>query len=127
MATGPGRELAAHRGGPLHRLHETQYGSPRLFEASCTVPSIMARYIENEIDKIPDADVEAARAGGHPTAMVIGPGYFVEPIHRFLKEGKYPQAGLRRSEQISVQPVDTYRRLARDEESNLGWRILVHL
>lgn len=100
---------------------------PKLLEARCTVKSVMARYIENEIDKIPAEDVEASSRGGHPTAMIIGPSYLVEPVYEQLSNGKYPQTSFPRSSQIAAEPIDGYRRLARDPRSNLGWRILVHL
>lgn len=100
---------------------------PNLTDARCTVPSIMARYVEEEVGKIRAEDIEAAWRGGHPTVLVVGPGYFVKPIYERLKAGRYPQAELRRSDELAVEPIHGYRRLWRDPRSNLGWRILVHL
>jgi AAA domain len=103
------------------RLH------PELLDVRCTQLGIMARYIENELEKIPPEDVAAAAAGGHSAALIVGPGHFVEPIHEYLKNGKFPGAELRRAEQITVEPIDAYRRLTKDADSNLGWRILIHV
>jgi ATP-dependent DNA helicase UvrD/PcrA len=100
---------------------------PLLTEASCTTRDVMARYVEREIDRIPSEDVEAAAKGGHLAALVVGPGHFIEPVYQHLKAGHYPDAKLRRSDQITVERVDAYRQLARDAGSNLGWRILLHL
>ena len=100
---------------------------PTLMDARCSVPSIMGRYVEDEIGKIPPEDIEAASRGGHPAVLIVGPGYFVRPIHERLKSGRYPQAELRQSVQLDVEPIHGYRRLLRDPRSNLGWRILVHL
>src|SRR3712207_3299712 len=78
-------------------------------------PSIMGRYVEEEIGKIPPEDIEAASRGGHPTVLVVGPGYFVRPIYERLQSGRYPQAELRRSEELAVEPIHGYRRLLRDQ------------
>jgi superfamily I DNA/RNA helicase len=100
---------------------------PQIFDVRCTKAEYMAKYVASEIGRIPPEDVAAAAGGGHYAALVIGREHFTKPIHKLLTDGPWPHAGMRRYGKILPQPVDGYRRLARDPESNLGWRILLHL
>jgi len=100
---------------------------PTIHHARCSIHRYMALYVEDEIARIPDADVEESVKRGHLTALVVGRTQFVQPVFRRLKDGSYPQTQERRSPTFNVEPIDGYRLLARDPQSNLGWRILVHV
>src|SRR5439155_1685933 len=73
---------------PTKRGDSERY--PTITHARCTVESIrapyMARFIEKQIREIPPEDIADSVKGEYPTAMVIGPGYFIEPIYRYLHE-----------------------------------------
>jgi hypothetical protein len=99
---------------------------PQLIDARCSIHRYMAQYVESEIAKIPQSDIDASVAGRHKTVLVVGPKQFMRPIYEHLKVGACPQAELRASDPLPVVPIDGYRRIARDPASNLGWRILVH-
>lgn len=99
---------------------------PELIDARCSIHRYMGQYVEAEIAKIPQADIDASVAGRHKTVLVVGPKQFVRPIYQRLQDGRYPQTELRVSDPLPVLPIDGYRRIARDPESNLGWRILIH-
>lgn len=100
---------------------------PKLIDARCSIHRYVARYVEAEIQRIPQEDIEESIKGRHPTVLVVGPRQFVRPVHKHLTEGRYPQAKMRLSDQLTIELIHGYRRLARDPSSNLGWRILVHL
>ena len=99
---------------------------PELIDARCSIHRYMGQYVESEIAKISQSDIDASVAGRHKTVLVIGPKQFMRPIYEHLKAGAHPQAELRASEPLPVVPIDGYRFVARDPASNLGWRILVH-
>jgi hypothetical protein len=99
---------------------------PQLIDARCSIHRYMGQYVETEIAKITQEDIDASVAGRHKTVLVVGPKQFVRPIYQRLHDGRYPQTELRVSDPLSVLPIDGYRRIARDPESNLGWRILIH-
>lgn len=103
---------------------------PALIHAACSVDNnrspYMRRYICQEISEIPDKDISASHQAGHPTALVIGRLHFVEPVAAFLAD-RFPNVQLQHSEQLRIEALDGYRRLARDPESRLGWRILLHV
>jgi superfamily I DNA/RNA helicase len=103
---------------------------PTLIHASCTVnmksAPYIARYVEEQITQIPVEDINASNIGGYPTALVLGRLHWVEPVYRHLKE-RLPNVRLQRSGEASISLEDGYRRIARDESSRLGWRIVLHV
>jgi hypothetical protein len=99
---------------------------PEIIDARCSIHRYMGQYVETEIAKISQEDIDASVAGRHKTVLVVGPKQFIRPIYQRLHDGRYPQAELRVSDPLPVTPIDGFRRIARSSESNLGWRILIH-
>lgn len=91
------------------------------------VPYI-ARFIEKEIDKFSSEEIKAANAKGDYTVLIAGSGHYLKQVQDYFKGiGKY-KLSLRknsgRSESFKI--VDGYKILLKsDEDSNLGWRILL--
>jgi superfamily I DNA/RNA helicase len=103
---------------------------PALIHAACSVETSKApyarSYIAEQIAEVPDEDIRESREGPHPTALVIGPLYYVRPICEYLAE-RFANVRLLESSKSGITALDGYRRLARDFDSRLGWRILLHL
>lgn len=101
---------------------------PRIIDARCSVEMkkapYLSRYVAGQIALIPPEDVAESHEKGYPTALVIGPPYFVEAVHQYLSNNGFPQAVLRRSAQSTIDILDGYRRLARKKDSRLAWRII---
>jgi hypothetical protein len=57
---------------------------------------------------------------------VIGALHYVRPIRQHLAE-RFANVRLLQSARGGITALDAYRRLARDFDSRLGWRILLHL
>jgi hypothetical protein len=85
----------------------------------------MGRYVAAEIARIPAADIAESHAKNYPTALVIGRRHFVKRVYDVISED-FPNAILRTSAQLTIDALNGYRRLARDANSRLGWRILLH-
>jgi hypothetical protein len=102
---------------------------PRIIHARCTVERNNAphvgRYITKQISEIPVDDIRESREKGYPTVLVIGPRPFLTRAYDQIRES-YPQAVLKTSEQPLAELLDGYRRLAENDRSRLGWRIVVH-
>jgi superfamily I DNA/RNA helicase len=96
---------------------------PKIIYANCTVSSYMARYVIDEIKKISVEDIAESRQKGYYTVLIIGSRQFLSPLYEDLV-GVFPQAKLKRSEESRIHLLDGYRRLAENEESWLGWRIV---
>ena len=103
---------------------------PKIIHAQCSVETTRApyvcRYVADQIARIPPEDVQESHEKKYPTALVIGPLHFVRRVYAFLKGGAFPNATLRESTRMQVDITHGYRRLARNQISRLGWRILAH-
>ena len=103
---------------------------PMIIHANCSVERnsapYMGRYILSQIEKISADDIVASRLEGYPTVLVVGPTQFASRIYEYLAP-RLIDVQFKRSTQAEVSPVDAYRRLAADNSSRLGWRILLYL
>lgn len=102
----------------------------KVVHARCSIETgkaqYLCRYVAEEISKIPAEEIADSHDHGFPTALVIGPMHFVRRVHDYLTSGPFPAAKLRQSEELSLDLLDGYRRIAHDTASRLGWRIIVH-
>jgi AAA domain len=102
---------------------------PRIIHARCTVERnnapYIGRYITKQISQIPLEDIRESHDKGYPTVLVIGPNPFLRRAYDVINQ-TYPQAVLKVSRQPSIELLDGYRRLAEDDRSRLGWRIVIH-
>jgi hypothetical protein len=100
---------------------------PRIIHADCSIHRkdrpYMSRYVEQQIQRIPAADVELSYKEKHPTALVIGPPYFVSAVAEFLQQRGH-QVDFRLSKPRPIDIADAYRLIAADAKSRLGWRIV---
>jgi superfamily I DNA/RNA helicase len=100
----------------------------RIVHARCTVERnnapYVGRYITRQISQITPEDIRESHDNGYPTVLVIGPNPFLKRAFEMIHES-YPQAVLKTSHQPAIEPLDGYRRLAHDERSRLGWRIII--
>ena len=101
---------------------------PLIVHAVCSVQSKKApyvgRYIVEQINAIPAADIEESHAKRYPTVLVVGPNPFLEAAYETISEA-FALAKLRKAARVEVNSLDGYRLLAKDERSRLGWRIVI--
>jgi superfamily I DNA/RNA helicase len=93
-----------------------------------TVPviSTIAKYIDLQIRKIPTADViESNNTGSsYPTVLIIGQRHYLSELQKKLVD-RYPQIEFdTKSQDDNSKILDGIKILIKDENSNLGWRIL---
>ena len=102
---------------------------PHIVVISCSVEMrkapYMSRYVVQQIATISADDVKESHEKSYPTVLIIAPRPFLQSTYELIKE-TYPQAELRMSSQLEVDPIEGYRRLLVDSRSRLGWRILTH-
>jgi superfamily I DNA/RNA helicase len=84
----------------------------------------MCRYVAQQIGAISPDDIAESHTKRYPTALVIGPMHFVKAVHSHLQENGFPQAVLRSSAKTEVDILDGYARIAKNEHSRLGWRVI---
>jgi ATP-dependent DNA helicase UvrD/PcrA len=100
--------------------------NPKIIHAACSTANqpYAGRYIAQQIARIPAADVARSREKGYPTVLVIGPNPFLQRAFDVVRE-TYPSAHMKASTRVPLDMLAGYRRIALDENSRLGWRILV--
>jgi|SRR5579884_853145 len=103
---------------------------PAIIHAKCSVERgnapYVGRYIARQIARIPIEDIRESKEKSYPTVLVIGPNPFLGRAYEVIVQ-QFPQAAMKKASQVTVEFLDAYRRLARDADSRLGWRILIHL
>ena len=102
---------------------------PRIIHAHCTVENnrspYMGRYVAERIGEIPLEEIRASRENHYPTALVIGPVEFVKRAYETLKD-RFTDVVLKKSTRFQIDILDGYRRLHRNQNSRLGWRIILY-
>lgn len=111
---------------PIKREESEAY--PKIVRAHCSVQRgnapYMGRFIAHEIRRIDAADIEKSKVDGYPTVLVIGSEPFRSQIADHLRT-EFSQVTERKSDQPKLDVLDGYRLLASNEDSRLGWRILL--
>jgi superfamily I DNA/RNA helicase len=100
--------------------------NPKIIHVDCSTANTdyAGQYIAQQIAQIPAEDIERSHANGYPTALVIGPNPFLSRAFNVVQE-RFPRARLKKSDQPGVDILDGYRRVAANERSRLGWRIVI--
>ena len=100
---------------------------PNLIHASCSVNTkkapYIAKYIERIIRSVPGDEIGVSVEGRYPLALIIGPSHYLQQIHNYLASC-LPNVIYKRREKDDLTFLDGYRILLKNEESNLGWRIV---
>lgn len=106
---------------------------PKLIHAKCSLQNgsgkanYPARYIEQQIRQIPQADIIASRQDGYPTVLILGrANWLTDGILDYLR-GPFPGIRGKDSAALEPKPLDGYERLLKDDRSRMGWRILMYV
>lgn len=106
---------------------------PLIIHAHCSVQSeiapYIAKFIEQEIDKLTTEEVEEANKKADYTVLITGPHHYLEQIYSHLSNGKNWLIEYRKKEDLGSKKAsfwDGYKILLNENKfSNLGWRILL--
>lgn len=99
---------------------------PKIISAQCSTGKTVAKYVDNIIQKIETKDIEESWNEGseYPTALIVGPKQYLAIVQKELAE-RYPQMVYKLNEEKPLSVIDGYNILLKDENANLGWRILI--
>lgn len=104
----------------LNRLY------PNIKIIAVPVISTIAKYIDLQIRKIPTAEIiESNNTGSsYPTVLIIGQRHYLSELQKKLVD-RYPQIEFdTKSQDDNSKILDGIKILIKDENSNLGWRII---
>ena len=100
----------------------------QIIHASCSTHTrrapYISKFIEQEIRKIPQAEIDHAREKGFPCVLIAGPSHYTKQVYDYLKNS-FTNIDYADAKNQDVEFLEGYKILAHDENSNLGWRIIL--
>ncbi len=112
---------------PTKGEETARYPAIQLVEVSAQSLRVnyFGRYIEQQLQLIPEADVIASFRGGFPTVLIIGPSQYLRQVHQHLN-ARGCQCIFEEHDDPTQVVGDYGLRLLREQpQSNLGWRIVL--
>lgn len=99
---------------------------PKIVVAECTTGKIIPKYIQKEISKIPPKDIAESykQENSYPTVLIIGPRQYLRETEKQLRE-TCPNVSYPVPSDAEYGVIDGYENLLKEQDSNLGWRILM--
>lgn len=104
----------------LNRLY------PNIKIIEVPVISTIAKYIDLQIRKIPTEEIIESnnQDSAYPTVLIIGQKHYLSELNKKLVK-RYPQIEFdTKSQEENNKILDGLKILIKDDESNLGWRII---
>jgi superfamily I DNA/RNA helicase len=87
--------------------------------------NFFGRYIAREINNIPRYEAEEALRDGYPTVLIIGSKQYRSQINEYLKSQGFNTRSAKEKSEGEICREDGIKFLAKDPNSNLGWRIIL--
>jgi hypothetical protein len=104
--------------------------NPRIIDVRCSVEKsgchYMGKFIAGEIRNIPRECIRASHRLGEPTALIIGPGHFLQGVRTELRNSQMLEDEEETAPEGGVDIIDGYKILGRNPCSRLGWRIVMY-
>jgi superfamily I DNA/RNA helicase len=102
---------------------------PLIIDVNCTVERkdchYIGKFIAKEISEIPLSYIRDSSRRHEPTALIIGPGQFLDGVRIELKR-KFGYVADKKQGDDVIDILDGYRSVVKNPKSRLGWRILLH-
>ncbi len=103
---------------------------PKIADVNCTIQKkdnqYISRYIETEINRIEQPDFEEAKEEGYYPILIIGPKHYLKQVASYFEERDSYKVDY--SERIpSNMLLDGYNFLMYDNDSNIGWRLVIEI
>lgn len=94
----------------------------------CSTIKTVAKYINSQISTIDSDDVKDSFQENkeYPTVLVIGPTHYLKIVYDLLSK-TFSNIQFNPSDNSTFCLIDAYRIILKDEDSNLGWRIIAEI
>lgn len=99
---------------------------PTITTAKLSTAKTLSKYIKSEIAQITEHEIEESWKEGseYPTVLIVGSRQYLNFLFKNLKV-EYENITFKQSENYEIKVSDGYSFLLSDEDSNIGWRILM--
>lgn len=108
--------------------HADSQANPSIINVNCSVERkncrYIGKYITKEISNIPTSCIQDPEKHHEPTVLVIGPKEFLNGIKNEIS--KKFNVDLDEKQEDKMDILDGYKMIAKNPNSRLGWRILLH-
>ena len=112
----------------LPKKKEDSNKHPQIVHVNCTVQNkkcpYVAKFIEREINKISQKEIDEAFRKNYPCVLIIGPSHYTKQVYNYLKM-RFTNIDYHKGKKEFITPFDGYKILLADKESNLGWRVIL--
>ncbi len=102
---------------------------PQIIHAKCSVQNsrtpYISKFIEQEIKKIPQIEINCAREKGFPCVLIAGPSHYTKQVYDYLLENNFKNIDYVGTKKQNVEFLEGYEVLMHNRNSNLGWRIIL--
>ncbi len=98
----------------------------KIVTVCCTLGSTVAKYIHSAINQIDETEIAESWVEGneYPTVLIVGPKQYLDLVYKELVTD-YPQLKYKQKTDDSFNSNSAYQILLKDENHNLGWRLLI--
>jgi len=99
---------------------------PKIITAHCSNVQTVTNFIKKRIDTLTAEETADSWKEGseYPTVLIVGAKQYLNAVNDRL-EGEYQNYKYKKSEDPELKISDAYFLLRSNQESNLGWRILI--
>lgn len=101
---------------------------PKIIHASCSTHTksapYISKFIEREIAKIPQTEIDLAREKDYPCVLIAGPSHYTKQVYEYLKT-RYTNIDYPEAQNKDIEILAGYKILMYDQIANLGWRIIL--
>ncbi|QQS16048.1 MAG: ATP-dependent helicase [Candidatus Moraniibacteriota bacterium] len=112
---------------PDKEAESVQY--PKIIHARCSLQrktdnyNYIGKYIESEINKITPEDWVKAQKGNYPCVLIAGQTQYLNQVYGYLSK-KFKDIDFKETTNDTLNLLDGYLVLLKNNQSNLGWRVL---
>lgn len=114
---------------PFKRGDSEKYPKVNIVKSSIQRSSIngnyLGRYILEEIKKIPAEEIKESQEKNFPTVLIIGPNYYSKTVAPVLDAAGYKYQLKSDQQELEICLDDGLKLLKKNDQSNLGWRIVL--
>jgi len=96
---------------------------PKIIRATTSNIHCLSKFVTTEIQKIPEIEIVEAHEKDYPCVLVVGKRQYLNPLAKKLRE-QFSNVYFTEAQDIDYSILDAYEILLKQEDSNLGWRIL---
>jgi superfamily I DNA/RNA helicase len=107
----------------LERKDNVNTTYPKIIRATTSNIRCLSKFIITEIRKMPETEIHEAHNEEYPCVLVVGKRQYLNPLAKQFRE-QFSNVSFTEAQNFDYSILQAYELLLKQEDSNLGWRIL---